>query len=280
LIRVALLLLGLLCLVPGTAFGGSIDALGGAKSVRMHDPTAQTTLNSILTDANYWDDAWQKQYKDRSYDEIRFKDLDLGFVPMISGDGNMDISHKAASKVAFTGFDNLPKHLPLAKKVVYLGQGYDEAVGAEYTDTFLFVDIKFLYAAFTWRMYRQHDEATGFTTLWFELLPDNLLSPEKQASYQATIDDATAQVSRRSMFSQVASPKELYGMFVLQPGVEHETRVVFVARLTFGQEVGWVVRWGSQLQVVLRMALQQAFEAAVALCVDEMNAGQVTPDLP
>lgn len=240
-------------------------------SVRTHDDHAAQVLSDILADPHYWDDAWVKRYSNRSYEEVRFKEVGLGFVPMIAGDGGTDVPHDVVSRVAFSQFDQLPRHINIIRKVAYLGRGYDQTVGAEYTDTYFFLDGTIIYVAFSWRMYRKHDPENGRTVLWFEKLPTSAVEVPTMAKYQQTIDQTLAGIDQRSVLNQIAEPTEVFGMFVLDPGQKHDTYVTFVAKMDFGQDTSWVVRWGSQLRFVLRAGLQQAFEGSVAICLDEMK---------
>ncbi|MBT3220463.1 MAG: hypothetical protein HN348_15360 [Proteobacteria bacterium] len=240
-------------------------------SVKTHNINAAKILSDILADPHYWEGAWVKKYSNRSYEEVRFKEVGRGFVPMIAGDGGTDVAHDVVSRVAFSQFSDLPKHISMMRKVVYLGQGYDPTIDAEYTDTYFFLDGTIIYVAFSWRMYRKHDPQTDRTVLWFEKLPTSAVDLDTMAAYQQTIDQTLASINLRSVFNQVAEPTEVFGMFVLDPGKKHDTYVTFVAKMDFGEDTSWLIRWGSQLRFVLRAGLQHAFEGAVAICLDEMK---------
>ncbi len=262
-IRILLPLLILLALPRPAA---AMEALAHGVVLRMHDPQAATVINQILTDPAYWQDARRDTYDDELYDELRLKEVEMGLVPMVAGEGDRDLPREVIEDVIFTGFEALPAHIDLAKRVVHLGQGYDPKVGADYVDTFFYLDLKLLYLTASWRVYRTRD-AGERSILWFEKLPEETLPEAVRAAYQQRIQEASGSVDRRrGLFGSLNKPAELYGMFLIEDGRRHQSRVTFVARLVFGPEASWLTAYASQLPFVVRAALKGAFDASVGLC--------------
>lgn len=245
------------------------DSLAGAISVKTHDTEASTTINQLLTEDCYWEGAWTKSYKDELYDEIRLKETDLGFLPMISGEADRNVPMSIVEEVAFSHFDELTKHLDLVKVAEHLGRGYDPEIGAEFIDSYFCFDAVFMYVELTWRIYRTCDNS-GRRIVWFEELTPEIAG-NRWCTYEPKIKELSTSFNRRSIFGSLVKPESLYGVFLLVPGKTYETRVVFVARLAFGKETSWIANYASQIPVVLRKALAGAFDSAVAICFDHMD---------
>jgi len=235
--------------------------------VRTHDPVAASVVGALLTDPSYWEGAWQRTYTGRSYDEIRMKEVEQGFLPMISGEGGQDVPQEVIEGVIFEHFVDLPAHLDPARLVVNLGQGHDPAIGADYSDSWFFLDVPFMYIEFSWRLYRTRTDS-GRSLLWFEKLTPAMAGAETWAGYQSRIDTARASLDRRPIFGSIVEPTEFYGLFIVEPGQVQESRVTFVARVFFGPETGWLASYASQIGIFLRTALAQAFEAALTISVE------------
>lgn len=258
---------------PGSV-GAPADAL--PVSVKTHDPAAARVIRSLLGDPAYWEGAWRRTYTGRSYDEIRMRELDRGFLPMITGEGQRDVPQDVIEEVIFEHFVELPAHLAPAERVVNLGQGHDPTVGADYSDTWFFFDVPFMYIELTWRLYRMRD-ASGASLLWFEKLTPAMAGPATWTRYQARIDAARETVDRKALFGNIVEPSEVYGLFRIAPGEVHESRVTFVAHVHFGPETGWLASQASQIALFLRTALAQAFDAAVAISVARVEGATVSP---
>jgi hypothetical protein len=256
------------CILLGLAPVAQAEAPAAAPSVtvKTHDPGAARVIGALLTDEHYWDGAWRRTYTGRSYDEIRMKEVEHGFLPRITGEGGRDVPGDVIAEVIFQHFDELPAHLAPAERALNLGRGHDAHVGAEYSDSWFFLDVPFMYIEFSWRLYRARTP-TG-SLLWFEKLTPAIAGAETWSRYQTRIDAARATVDRKPVFGSIVEPTEAYGLFIVEPGAVHESRVTFVARVLFGAETGWLASYASQVAIFLRTALAQAFDAALAISME------------
>lgn len=245
---------------------GSVDV-----KMRTH-PEGQSTLNRILGDEAYWADAWRRSYSDRLYDEIRLKSTDSGYVPMISGEGQENFPHQVVADIVYYRNSDLPKYMSGCKVVQKLGSGFDPVVGAEFRDSFYILDLTVFYGYFAQRMYRKHDPATNQTVLWFEKIDASFVEPATWAKYEAQMKASIDGVDRRwPPFNAMIEVSDVYGMFVVEPGKAHTSRVSFVSKLTFDKGTGFVAQWGSQLPPVVRAGLQAGFDASVAIAKNEAD---------
>ena len=80
-------------------------------SLQTHDPAAGRVVDALLSDPSYWEGAWRKTYTGRSYDEIRLKEIDRGFLPLITGEGGADVPQAVIESVIFEHFVEMPEHL-------------------------------------------------------------------------------------------------------------------------------------------------------------------------
>ncbi len=253
------------CLVaPATS------AAGPTVDVKMRSSEGQTVLRKILSDDAYWADAWTKDYDGRLYDLIRLKDTDTGYVPMITGEGDVDFPHDVVADIVFYQNTRLPKYMSGSKAVVLLGTGFDDTVGAEYRDCFYVLDLTMFYGTFPQRMYRKHDDETNTTVLWFEKMDSSFVDAGTWSTYDDKMTAAVDSMDRRwPPFNSVTPVGELYGMFVVAPGETRESRVSFVSKLGFDGDAGFVARWGSQMPGVIKSGLKSGFGASVALAKHE-----------
>lgn len=257
-------LLGLLLFSPARAEELHLDL--------RHDE-GETVLNRILdTAGDFWSDAWMKRYEGKTYDEIRLKSLESGYVPMITGEGLQDFEPEVVSDVVFTKNTLLPQHMSGAKVVIDLGQGFDAKVGAEYRDTLYVLDLTLFYATFPQRMYRKHDPVTNRTVIWFERLQPGWVQPAVWAKYDQQMKHALATMNKRWLGSSVVQVEEVYGMFVVEPGTTRKTRVRFISKLAFGDDAGWVAKLGSQMPSVLKSGLRSGFGACVDIAAKQQAA--------
>lgn len=258
-----------LCASPAGCFADY--ATGTEVKMRTH-PEGQSTLNRILTDTAFWADAWKKTYAGELYDEIRLKSTDSGYVPMITGEGDMDFPHEVVADTVWFRNKDLPKYMSGAKVVLPLTSGYDPVVGAEFRDSFYILDLSVFYGYFPQRMYRKHDPATNKTVLWFEKLDATYVDAATWTSYQTRMKTAIDGVNRRwPPFNAMIEVSDVYGMFVVQPGATRESRVSFVSKITFDKGTGLVAQWGSQIPSVIRAGLQAGFDASVAIAKNEIE---------
>jgi hypothetical protein len=258
-------------LIAAVALFGTSSAYAAGLDLKLRNAEGQEVLNKILDDDAFWADAWTKDYNDKQYDQIRLKQLPTGYVPMISGEGGQDFDHMVVADVVYYKNTLLPKYMEGAKIVIDMGKGFDDTVGAEYRDTFYVLDLTAFYGTFPQRMYRKHDEATNTSVMWFEKIEPNMVPAATWAEYQKKMTTAVDNMDKGWLFSSVVPVGEIYGMFVVEPGKARETRVSFVSKLTFGDDAGWVARFGSQLPGVLKAGLRGGFGASVAIAAFEQE---------
>lgn len=245
------------------------SALGTRIEVHLHDADAQEVLQQVLSDPGFWSDANIKQYPGDEYDEIRMKKLPPGYFPMITGEGGRDFDHDVVSHIVFKRQDDLTRYMNGAKVVEYLGHGVDPAVGAEYSDAFFYLDTGFFYAWYVQRMYRE--KRGDVTVLWFEKLRPEYVDEATWAAYDERITELKEGVDRRWAFAAVHEVSDIYGMFVVTEGTDHDTRITFVSRVVFGEDTGWLAQFGSKLPGVVKSAIKNGFDASVAITNDEQD---------
>jgi hypothetical protein len=238
----------------------------GSFDLKLRNAEGQEVLNKILSDQAFWADAWKQAYEGKIYDEIRLKDTDAGYVPMITGEGDEDFPHEVVADIVYFRNTDLPKYMSGAKAVIPLGTGYDPVVGAEYRDSFYVLDLTVFYGFFAQRMYRKHDDAQNATVLWFEKLTPSFVDAGTWTAYQAKMTSTIDGMERRwPPFNSVVEVGDVYGMFVVEPGKTRASRVSFVSKLTFSSGSGFFAQWGSQLPPVLRAGLKSGFAASVEI---------------
>jgi hypothetical protein len=89
-------------------------------------------------------------------------------------------------------------------------------------------------------------------------------------------------LERRWALNGLIEVTDVYGMFVVEPGKVHTSRVSFVSKITFGEGTGWVAQWGSQIPGVIRAGIKSGFDASVAIARKEkakLAAAQPPPAL-
>jgi hypothetical protein len=256
---------------PTTNPGCLPDLSAGARTfdLKLRNKEGQDVLNRILADEAFWRDAWKQAYTDQVYDEIRLKDTDSGYVPMITGEGDQDFAREVVADIVYFRNTDLPGYMDGAKAVVLLGSGYDSVVGAEYRDCFYVLDLTAFYGYFPQRMYRRHDSATDTTVLWFEKLNQGFVGEAKWTTYQKRMQEVLDGLDRRMLFNSLIEVTDVYGMFVVEPGQKRKSRVSFVSKLTFGSGSGWIAQVGSKLPPVLKAGLKSGFSASVAIARQE-----------
>ena len=70
-------------------------------------------------------------------------------------------------------------------------------------------------------------------------------------------------------FGRVLEVDEIYGMFFLEPGTTHTSRITFVSKLSFGDDAGFIATLGSRMPGVIRSGLRSGFDASVRICEEE-----------
>ena len=231
---------------------------------------AEKVLNAALTDAAYWNGASKSTYDDKTWDEIRLKQLSTGYLAMISGEGGQDFDHDVVVDVVYSQQTKIPQHTDGAKAVVQLGTGVDPVNGMPYTDTFFYLDFEAFYGVYSQRMYRNTD-ATGRTVLWYEKLDERFVPPATWAQYQQKIEATKEAVNRRFLLGSVIEVGDIFGMFVIEPGRTRKSRVTFITKIVFGADSGWIAKTGSQLPVVIKAGLKSGFRSCVELAHEEQG---------
>ncbi|TNE90460.1 MAG: hypothetical protein EP330_08165 [Deltaproteobacteria bacterium] len=262
-------LLTALLLAPALASDGAPTALAESAEIDCYSDEAEEVCEAALTQASYWTDAELKTYSGKEYDEIRLKPTEDGFVPMIAGEGGMDFDHDIVAEVVFRNQDKLPSKMSGAKSVEYLGSGFDDKIGAEYTDAYFMLDLTLFYATFKQRMYKRKDGDT--TVLWFEQLTPEMAGPDKWAAYEKRQQEIEEGLSLRWAFGSVLRLADIYGMFVVTKGSQQTTRITFVSKMEFGDDAGFIAQAGSQMRGVLRAGLKSGFVACVEIAKENQE---------
>ncbi|MCB9742723.1 MAG: hypothetical protein H6741_20650 [Alphaproteobacteria bacterium] len=245
------------------------QAQAAGELIRLRDADDATLLASVVDGT--WSGTWQRHtYDDRLFQEVRLAEIEEGYLPMIRGEGGQDVPQAVIAEVIYRHFDQLPQQSSWVKHVENLGEGFDPVIGAPYVDTYFHLDSVFMYVAFTWRVYRGVD-AQGRDVLWFEKLQPEAVDAATWRRYQGRVAVIQDQLAGRWVGNAVVEPEEVYGVFVVEPGERYESRVTFVANLTFASEDSWLAAYATKLPFVLRMAVGEVFEAAVKICVARMG---------
>ncbi len=240
-------------------------SLGSEVDVDMRYSAGATMMNRMLTEDNFWADAHKWEYDESKewYDKIMLKPVAEGYVPMISGEGDQDLPHDVVADIVFSKMNRLPMYMSGAKAVKNLGKGYDERIGAQYQDSYFFLDFTLFYATYRQRMYRKHDEATGQTFLWFEKLTPEFVDAKTWDAYTVKCNKVDENVDKRWAFGSVLQIDQIYGMFIVGKGKTRESRVTFVSKLAFGDDAGFIAKAGSQMKGVIKAGLKSGFKASV-----------------
>jgi len=240
-------------------------SLGTEVDVDMRYSAGAVMMNRMLTEDDFWSDAHKWEYNDSKhwYDRIMLKPVEHGYVPMISGEGDQDLPHQVVADIVFSKMTRLPLYMSGAKAVHNLGSGYDEKIGAQYQDSYFFLDLTLFYVTYRQRMYRKYDEESGQTFLWFEKLTPDFVDDATWKRYDTACKKVFDKVDRRWAFGSVLEIDQIYGMFIVGKGRKRESRVTFVSKLAFGDDAGFIARAGSQMKGVLKAGLKSGFVASV-----------------
>jgi hypothetical protein len=257
-----LVLVALMLLRPASA---------GSLGLELRSVEGEQVLNGILSDPAYWAGSDQEAYEDKLYDQIKLKRIDSGYVPMITGEGGQDFAHEVVADTVYFRNTDLPKYMSGAKAVVLLGTGYDPVVGAEYRDCFYILDLTAFYATFPQRMYKRADPEKKQSVLWFEKMDASFVDGATWSTYQAKMQAALDGLEKRWVMNGVVEVGDIYGMFVVEAGSTLASRVSFVSKLAFGDDAGWIAKFGSQLPMVLKAGLKSGFSASVAIATNEQE---------
>ena len=260
------LLLGLAIGGVAVADGPSPTAWASDVQINSYSDEAEEVCQSALKADGWWGDAEVKTYSGKQFDQIRLKPTDDGWVPMITGEGGQDFDHEVVAEVVFRNQDDLPNRMSGAKAVEYLGAGFDDTIGAEYTDAYFMLDLTLFYATFKQRMYKRSDGET--TVLWFEKLTPAMVDDATWAKYEARQSAIEEDLSLRWAFGSILRLADIYGMFVVSDGDKHTSRITFVSKMEFGDDAGFIAQAGSQMRGVLRSGLKSGFQASVEIAKD------------
>ena len=237
-------------------------------ALKMRNASASVQLNAALNDANYWAEATRYDYRKQLYDEIRLKTVGDGHMTMITGEGEQDYPHEIVADTVFLHQDQLQSHMEGCKRVLELGSGIDPVNGLPYMDVFYYMDLTAFYTSFTQRMYQITDDS-GRSIMFFEKIDSSFVDAQTWSEYQRKIDAVSATVDRRSIFGALVPIEDVFGMFIVEPGDNHESRVTLIAKLYFGDEAGWIAQVGSKIPIVLKEGLQSGFDACVSISRSE-----------
>lgn len=235
-------------------------------NITLHDATAAAMLNEALQSDAFWTNAEVSTYKDKQYDEIRLRRVDSGFISMVTGEGKRDFDHDVVADTVFYNQWKLPHYMDGAKAAVKLGTGTDSVNGLSYTDTFFFLDFGIFYGTLIQRMYRI--EAGDRTLLAFERLDESFVDGATWTRYQQKVQETSGAVDRRwPPFNSVVPVAEVFGLFIVEPGEQHRTRVTLVNKLGFSDSGGasWIANVGSEMPPVIRSGLKSGFNGCVAI---------------
>ena len=271
------LVYSLLLLAPLSAWGQDAPtevtrtekALAQSVDLKTHNPRANRVLNEALHQPGYWNDASKTDYANQLYDITQLKPYQGGYIPMIGGESDEDIPHDVVAHIIYVKQTHLPKYMEGARAVTTLGTGHDPTLGLDYRDTYYFLDFGIFYSTYATRMYQHHDPQLMRTVLWFESLTPEMTGEGVWNEYQKTIKKTDASVDKRWAFNSVIPFGEVFGMFIVTPGEVHTSRVTFISKLSFGEEAGWIAKWGSQLPGVIKAGLKSGYNACVQIAKNE-----------
>jgi len=270
------LVFGLLLLYPltswaqGTSPEATTDrALQQKVDLKTHNPRANKVLNAALNQPGYWNDASKTTYQNQLYDMTQLKPFEGGYVPMIAGESDQDLPLDVVTHIIYVKQTLLPRHMDGARAVTTLGSGHDPKLGLDYRDTYYFLDFGIFYSTYATRMYQHHDPNLMRTVLWFESLTPEMMSGATWTKYQGIIKKTDESVDKRWAFNSVIPFGEVFGMFIVTPGKVHTSRVTFISKLSFGEEAGWIAKWGSQLPGVIKAGLKSGYNACVQIAKNE-----------
>ncbi len=244
----------------------TLPARADTVTLQLHDAAAAAMLNEALRSEAFWSNASVSRYKDKQYDEIRLREVDSGFISMVTGEGRRDFDHDVVADTVFHNQWKLPTYMDGAKAAVRLGQGVDGVNGLPYTDTFFFLDFGIFYGTLIQRMYRI--ESGDRTLLAFERLDESFVDAATWSGYQKQVEQTADGVDRRwPPFNSVVPVAEVFGLFIVEPGSKHRTRVTLVNKLGFAATGGasWIAGLGSEMPPVIRSGLKGGFNGCVAI---------------
>jgi hypothetical protein len=251
---------------------GALGAVGMAPrwaqaagiSFQLHNKTGQKVLLDSLNDPNYWKGVEVEKPTDQLYDEFKLKKLDSGYLTFVSGHGNQNYTQEQVVQTVLYNQHHLPKHMSGAKNMTYFSEGIDPQFGVPYTDMVFFGDMDFFYCEYFQRMYRY--DLDGKTICAFERATKTLVKPERWSLYEKTrkktIEDSDL---RWPILNDIVPVTDVYGMYIVEPDSQYQTRVTLTAKLRFGTGTGLLAQWGSEIPYLIRSGTLNGFNASVTV---------------
>jgi hypothetical protein len=265
----------LLALWAMPAFAGG-PALGKGVQLQTRDTTANRVLNNAIQ-PNFWSSASKSDYEvgRHLYDSIWLRWVEPandrpGYVVLITGTGNENFNQGVVSDIIINKQDRIDNMVDGAESVVYLGGGTDSRNGLAYRDSFYFLDMGVFYATYAQRMYHL-DAPDGRSFMFFEKLDASFVDAATWSSYEQKMQRASDSVDRRALFGSVVPVEQVFGMFLVNPDDQAESRVTFMAKLAFSED-NWVANLGTKLPPVLRAGLSAGFNACVQIAREEQSS--------
>lgn len=259
--------------------GGLAHAGGPALGRGVHLQTRDATANQVLNQAvqpMFWNGASKSDYPNGQYlyDSIWLRWVEQandrpGYMVLITGTGNEDFNPDVVSSIIIDKQDRIDNMVDGAESVVYLGSGTDARNGLPYQDSFYFLDMGVFYATYAQRMYRL-DADDGRSFMFFEKLDSSFVDAGTWTRYEQIMQQASNSVDRRALFGSIVPVEQIFGMFMVSPDDERESRVTFMAKLAFSEE-NWVANLGTKLPPVLRAGLSSGFDACVQIAREEQG---------
>ena len=240
-------------------------ALGAGVSFQLHNKTGEKVLLESLNNPNYWKGVDVERPSGQLYDEFKLKKLDSGYLTFVSGHGNQNYTREQVVQTVLYNQHHLPAHMAGAKNMTYFSEGVDPHFGVPYTDMVFFGDMDFFYCEYYQRMYR-YDLGDGRTICAFERGTQTFVKPERWKVYEQkrkeTID---ASDLRWPILNDVVPVTDVFGMYIIEPGKNYQTRVTLTAKLRFGSGTGLLAQWGSEVPYLIRSGTLNGFNASVSI---------------
>lgn len=252
----------------GTALAGmGFPRLGMAADVsfQLHNKVGQNILLESLNNPNYWNGIEVERPTDQLYDQFKLKKLEAGYLTFVSGHGNQNYTREQVVQTVLYSQKYLPNHMAGAKAMTYFGEGVDPYFGVPYTDMVFLGDMDFFYCEYFQRMYR-YDLPGNRTICAFERATKQFVKPDRWALYESTrkssIDGADL---RWPILNDIVPVTDVFGMYIIEPGTNYQTRVTMTAKLRFGTGTGFLAQWGSEIPYLIRSGTLNGFNASVAV---------------
>ena len=241
----------------------SQPASGGV--IRLRNAEGAKILNAAIGDPSYWAGADIDRYKGQLYDESRLKPMETSYLTMITGEGQEDFKAEEVVHTVLTHQHNLQTHMEGCTISHHLDRGVEPDFGVPYKDLYILGDFTFFYGGYFQRLYR-YDLPDGRTACAFENLKEAQVTKSKWSEYMEIKKglDAKADV-RWPIFNDIVPIEDIFGVYLVEPGKVHTTRVTLISKIRFGSEAGWIAQVGSEMPFVLKDGLRNGFDASVSI---------------